>query len=1171
MCAVENGYEFVWFSSHQALRQPLSKLSFLQQVGLLCACKPLFAYKGQVCLMPRRFFPLWIDKEKGFVINRWPGAYDLLEDQHFRLWSSPQGMQLEQGKGRVYLNGQPIQKALLHDGDWILAGGHSFFWSAPILLAPSLLADPFGQSLPLHHSTPRPFEIALPASLFESPNTPTVFKIEPPPLFQEEKMGFASFNKGGMMAMSALTSLISSFFIKGQGNQIQGLFPALLSTLSFMGFYAWQATQQKNEKKVANRDALEQYLTYLKEEFNSLESLRQEKRTQFLNQKQRMLHLDPSLKHSQSQSPWTLPVGLFKTPCLTLELPDLSWQFQHTLQGQVLEQLKEAEIETPAWQCLHQGQVGFICAKHENQLLQLYLLWCWMVFTPTRRFAWIGFPTPSRLHPASLLEGESLYFETLKDFLACKTRFSSIEWTICVHDSLLTHLDWSTIFSPSLFPTPSSFSSCHSSFHPNSWPQSAHLKETWLLCLKDPTFQVGLQTFKSVPLFLEATLPSSKAWRESAYELSSLQERFTLPHFWQASFKPEVTLQQLANLKVEIGPGIFWDLKQEGPHALVAGVTGSGKSEGLCSILFQLAFQNSAKLLQFVLIDFKGGSFSVPLQDLPHTVACLTNLASQEIVRLEKALQQELDRRQHILSTFLKAHPDCPPDLDHCLDPKTGKMFSHILICVDEFGQLKARFPDFMKFLQESARIGRSLGLHLILSTQKPAGLVDEQIWSNAKTKLCFPVLDAADSREVLGHDGARQLSKSGEFILQVTGESEKKGRAFYLKRSAQGTSPLFLRVQGLWQEKPTTTFQDAIRQAILVRQEKVDPLLMVDPKEEADTFSGVWSDCLTHKATFVLPQGLVIAIGQAQNLEILLAQLAWTYRQENKIVLNASLLSIPYTQVTTLSSLWSIPSQDFPLLILVEVDRFPQTLLEELLSQKQFTVLLFASQITFRQEMLLSKANLKILAQVSSKDQLALVSEGRLRQEEGFPVVHALYPDKIERLIVGKRIPLKKEVENLASLPAFCLQQVQKDATLFSLLHLKPGLIGIESKSLKPIYLGPSGLTIAWSLPSAKEQALNLALRLQLENPLLEVQSVPTKGQLCLLDASKSMDPANTLKQALEEMPVVFLGKGLNTWQYLLQLALPLETNGNGLYLDKDIALDIQSATLQENLPKEG
>lgn len=235
-------------------------------------------------------------------------------------------------------------------------------------------------------------------------------------------------------------------------------------------------------------------------------------------------------------------------------------------------------------------------------------------------------------------------------------------------------------------------------------------------------------------------------------------------------------------------------------------------------------------------------------------------------------------------------------------------------------------------------------------------------------------------------------------------------------------------------------------------------------------------------------------------------------------------------------------------------------------MSQKQFTLLLFTSQITFRQETLLSKANLKLLAQVSSKDQLALVSEGRLRQEEGFPVVHALYPDKIERLIVGKRTPLKKETENLASLPPFRIEQVQKDATLFSLLHLKPGLIGIESKSLKPIYLSSSGLTIAWSLASAREQALNLALRLQLENPLLEVQSIPTQGQICLLDASKQADPANALKQALEEMPVLFLGKGLSAWQYLLQLSLPLETSGNGLYLDKDIVLDVQSATFQED-----
>lgn len=1152
MSVAENGYEFIWFSTQKALRQPLSTLPLLQQNRLLAAHEPLFAFEGHLCLMPTRFFPLFIDQE--FIAKRWSGAYSLFQEDHFRLFSSFKGqMQIESQKGLVYLNGKPIQKALLHNGDWILAGGHSFFWSSPLLLAPSLQADPLHQSVPLHMAGFRPQDKIPNASWFESILDPPIFKIEPPPTFQEESA--TSFQASGLMAISSLTSAIASLFVTGQkGLNLSSIFPALLSATTLMGFYSWQAKRRQTDKKLANHEAMNRYLAYLKEESNKMEALRQERQTHFLAQKKSLIEFDLTLKQSQRQSPWQLPLSLFKTPCFSLEIPDLPWSLQNTPSGQALSQMESLDRSIWAWRCLHQGEVALLLSPKPAQLLWLYTLWCWMIFTPKRRFVWIGFEKPNFVHPASLLEGEALYFSTFQDFSACKTRFSNFEWTICLHSSLMASLDPSLLFSSTLFNSFSAFKAF--------WPKSATEQETWLLCLDQSTFQIAHQTFQSTPLFFPVDKPNPIYLRQSAYESFSIPEKNLLPNFDPTVINRDYLDQQrVANLKVEIGPGVFWDLKQEGPHALVAGVTGSGKSEGLCSILFQLAFQNSAKLLRFVLIDFKGGSFSVPLQDLPHTAACLTNLASQEIVRLEKALHQEIERRQQVLFAFLKQHPDGLPDLDHCVDPKTGKMFSHILICVDEFGQLKAHFPDFMKFLQESARIGRSLGLHLILSTQKPAGLIDEQIWANTKTKLCFPVLEAADSKEVLGHDGAMQLTKSGEFILQVSQESEKKGRAFYLKRAASGNSALFLQDrQGLWHEKSIPTIQDALHQAILTRQEAVDPLLLSDPKDQVDTFSGIVVDHLDHLKPILLPFGLVLLIGPEQNVEKTLIQLAWSLRQDNKVIFNTSNFEIPYTTYTTVSSLWELSGP-----CVVFGQSFPMPLIDFLLTKKDLTLVLFMNQIAFRHEALLSKATLKLLAQVSSKDQLALISEGRLRQEEGFPIVHALYAHTMERLIVGNRLPTLKEEQGLPKLPTFCLKQVQIEATLSTLLQTKPALIGLETKSLKPIYLSSLGLTLAWSSPSAKEQALNLALRLQIENPLLELKDTPTSGHLSLLDASKSLDPAHDLKEAMDQRPVVFFGKGLNAWQYLLQLTLPMEINGNALYIEKGIGLDIQSACVHD------
>lgn len=160
-----------------------------------------------------------------------------------------------------------------------------------------------------------------------------------------------------------------------------------------------------------------------------------------------------------------------------------------------------------------------------------------------------------------------------------------------------------------------------------------------------------------------------------------------------------------------------------------------------------------------------------------------------------------------------------------------------------------------MKSLQQMARIGRSLGFHLILSTQKPAGIVDEQIWANAKSRLCFPVLDRMDSREVLGHEKAAMLKASGEFILQ-TDESEKMGRMFYLKRPFDGTSKVE-RLDGRnnWQVLEQRTLQDAIRHLILKRQEIKQWLLAPDLKEVPDEFSGLKEDFLDHFEKYEVPQ----------------------------------------------------------------------------------------------------------------------------------------------------------------------------------------------------------------------------------------------------------------------------------------------------------------------------
>lgn len=203
-----------------------------------------------------------------------------------------------------------------------------------------------------------------------------------------------------------------------------------------------------------------------------------------------------------------------------------------------------------------------------------------------------------------------------------------------------------------------------------------------------------------------------------------------------------------------------------GPHGLIAGTTGSGKSEVIQSIVASLAAEFHPHDLAFMLVDYKGGGMSNTFVDLPHVVGTITNLSSGLMERAKVSLKAELVRRQKILNDAGNLqHID---EYYKLLKREGGRPLPHLVIIIDEFAQLKKDQPEFMDELISIAAIGRTLGVHLILATQKPAGVVDDKIWSNARFRICLRVQDEGDSRDMLKIPNAAWINKPGRGYFQV-------------------------------------------------------------------------------------------------------------------------------------------------------------------------------------------------------------------------------------------------------------------------------------------------------------------------------------------------------------------------------------------------------------------
>ena len=225
----------------------------------------------------------------------------------------------------------------------------------------------------------------------------------------------------------------------------------------------------------------------------------------------------------------------------------------------------------------------------------------------------------------------------------------------------------------------------------------------------------------------------------------------TISRLWQAA----------TGISTPIGTGengiLTLDLVKDGPHGLVGGTTGSGKSEFLRSLVAGLAARTDPTRLNFILVDFKGGAAFKACERLPHTIGTISNLDEQLADRALRALEAEMERRQRVFA----AAGEGVDNLSAYLATNPAEPMPRLLLVIDEFAMLAKDFPDVLKALVSVGAVGRTLGVHMILATQRPAGVVSDDILANTNLRVALRVQSREDSNNVIGVPAASAIGRA--------------------------------------------------------------------------------------------------------------------------------------------------------------------------------------------------------------------------------------------------------------------------------------------------------------------------------------------------------------------------------------------------------------------------
>jgi energy-coupling factor transporter ATP-binding protein EcfA2 len=278
----------------------------------------------------------------------------------------------------------------------------------------------------------------------------------------------------------------------------------------------------------------------------------------------------------------------------------------------------------------------------------------------------------------------------------------------------------------------------------------------------------------------------------------------------------------LARIGRDADGAVELDLIEQGPHALIGGCTGSGKSEFLQSWILQMAINHSPADLNFLLIDYKGGSAFQNLTPLPHCVATITDLDERLVERMLTSLKAEIKLRERLLyehgvkdlNAYRKLHASATPNA-----PSAN--LARLIVVVDEFATIAKDVPQFIDGVIDIAQRGRSLGIHLILATQRPTGVVNDNIRANVDLRIALRMNDPQESTDVIDRPDAAALSplEKGRVLIRTNAQNLIQAQTLFVNAvTSPATRDANFQVHNL-ELTPTPEWEIATKQQRVIEQ----------------------------------------------------------------------------------------------------------------------------------------------------------------------------------------------------------------------------------------------------------------------------------------------------------------------------------------------------------------